>query len=70
MDKFTSGLILMLIGAFLGLITFKKYKLFWEFFNTRLLRKWLGDTFATVLLYIVSIMFIVVGIILSLGLLR
>lgn len=70
MNTTISGLVLMLIGSLLGIINYRKYKVFWEFFNTRLLRKWLGDSVTTVLLYIISIVFIVVGSLLSIGLIR
>jgi hypothetical protein len=67
MSTFIPGLSLILVGSFLSIIAYRKYKLFWEFFNTRLLRKWLGDSLTTVLLYIISIVFIITGILLSMG---
>lgn len=67
MGTLIPGLILVLIGAFLGIITYKKYKLFWEFLSTRLLRRWVGDTVTTISLYIVSVVLIVAGLLLSVG---
>lgn len=68
MDNTTAGVLLALIGVFLGFITYKKYNLFWNFFNTRLLRKSLGDRGTTIALYFVSIVLIVTGVILAIGL--
>jgi hypothetical protein len=67
MNNIIPGLSLILVGSLLSIMTYRKYKLFWEFFNTRLLRKWLGDSLATVTLYILSIVFIITGILLSMG---
>jgi hypothetical protein len=67
MNTIIPGLSLILVGSLLSIMTYRKYKLFWEFFNTRLLRKWLGDSLATVTLYILSIVFIITGILLSMG---
>ncbi|NLK98333.1 hypothetical protein [Defluviitalea saccharophila] len=64
------GILLILIGVFLGFITYKKYSLFWNIINTRLLRKLLGDTVTSIILYIVSIVLIVTGVILTLGFAR
>ena len=71
MNQNTIGCImLMLIGVFLGFITYKKYNLFWNIIDTRLLRKLLGDTVTSIILYIISIVLIVTGVILALGFAR
>jgi len=70
MDRVLSGITLALIGLFLGFITYKKYSFFWNFFNTRLLRKYLGDNFTSATLYVVSIVFIVFGFLLSLNIIQ
>ncbi len=67
MNSFTSGLLLVTVGMLLGILTLIKYKLFWEFLNTRLLRKWIGDFNTSIVLYLVSMLFIIVGILLSLN---
>lgn len=67
MNSFTSGLLLVTVGMLLGILTLIKYKLFWEFLNTRLLRKWIGDFNTSIALYLVSMLFIIVGILLSLN---
>jgi uncharacterized membrane protein YqaE (UPF0057 family) len=68
MNNVSSGILLTLIGFFLGFITYKKQNWFWNLFNTKLLRGLLGNTATSVTLYIVSILLIVTGVLLSLGL--
>lgn len=68
MNNVSSGILLTLIGFFLGFITYKKNNWFWNLFNTKLLRGLLGNTATSVTLYIVSILLIVTGVLLSLGL--
>ena len=67
MDSTIGGILLALIGFFLGFLTYRKHALFWNFTNTRLLRKYLGDTVTQTILYIVSIVLTVVGILLAVG---
>ncbi|MDF2547966.1 MAG: hypothetical protein K0R93_2864 [Anaerosolibacter sp.] len=70
MDHVISGIMLTLIGFFLGFITYKRYSFFWDFLNTKLLRKLLGDTATVIALYVVSIMFIATGILVSSSILK
>jgi len=70
MNNVISGLILVGIGFFLGFITFKKTKLFWDFLNMRIIRKYLGDNLTSVALYFISIVLIVVGLLLSLSIVQ
>lgn len=70
MDSIIGGILLALVGFFLGFLTYRKHALFWNFINTRLLRKCLGDTVTLIILYIVSIVLIVVGILLAVGVVR
>ncbi|MFA5635410.1 MAG: hypothetical protein WC977_05835 [Anaerovoracaceae bacterium] len=70
MDSVAGGILLTLIGFFLGFITYKKYNLFWNIINTRLLRRLLGDTATSIILYLVSILFIAIGVLLAVGLVR
>jgi len=70
MNNVRSGIMLVLIGFFLGFITYKKYSFFWDFFNTRLLRKYLGDDVTTIALYLVSSLLIIVGFLLSKGIVQ
>ena len=55
---------------YLGFITYKKYNFFWNFFNTRLLRKFLGDSVASNTLYIVSMVLIVTGMLVATGIVQ
>ncbi|HBG01715.1 MAG TPA: hypothetical protein DDW87_09105 [Firmicutes bacterium] len=68
MGNVTGGLLLAFVGFFLGFVTYKKYSLFWNFFDTRLFRKYLGDIATSIILYTVSSVFIVVGALLAVGL--
>ncbi|MDR7856596.1 hypothetical protein [Tissierella sp.] len=61
MDNVRGGITLILIGFFLSFITYKKYSFFWDFFNTKLLRKYLGNEVTSVALYLVSIVLIIAG---------
>lgn len=70
MDNVRAGIMLTLIGFFLGFITYKRYSFFWDFLNTKLLRKLLGDTAAVIALYVVSVLFIVIGILVSSSILK
>lgn len=70
MDNVSGGISLSLIGFFLGFITYKKYNFFWNFFNTRLLRKFLGDGLTSNILYIVSIVLIVTGMLVATGIVQ
>jgi hypothetical protein len=67
MDNVRGGITLILIGFFLSFITYKKYSFFWDFFNTKVLRKYIGNEVTSVALYLVSIVLIVVGFLLSKG---
>lgn len=70
MDNIRSGIMLVLAGFFLGFITYKKYSFFWDFFNTKLLRKYLGNDGTTVALFLVSSALIIVGLLLSKGIVQ
>lgn len=70
MNNVSSGLAIILVGILLGILTFTKFKYFWEFFNTKLLRKWIGDSYTSIALYIVSTFFIIIGTLLSLDVIR
>lgn len=67
MDNVRSGITLIVIGIILGFITYKKYNLFWDSHNTKVLRKYLGDNVTSIALYIVSIVLMVVGLLVSKG---
>ncbi|MCK9524760.1 MAG: hypothetical protein M0R49_02380 [Limnochordia bacterium] len=70
MDSIIGGVLLAIIGAFLSFITYKQANWFWSFINTRILRKYLGDTVASITLYSVSMVLIVVGVLLAVGLIH
>lgn len=70
MDNVRTGIMLVLIGCFLGFITYKKYSFFWDFFNARLLRKYLGNDVTVVALYLVSSVLIIVGFLISKGIVQ
>jgi hypothetical protein len=70
MDHIIGGSLLALAGCLLGFATYKKYNIFWDFINARLLRKWLGDTATSRVLYTVSAVLIVVGALVATGLIR
>lgn len=70
MDHFRAGIMLTIIGLFLGFITYKKSKFFWEFFNTRWLRKILGDDVTLIALYLVSGVLVITGLLLANGIIR
>ncbi len=67
MDNFTAGISLILTGIFVWFVTYKKYHLFWDFFDAKLLRRFLGDTLTAYLLYLVSVVFIIIGYLLLKG---
>ena len=70
MDNVRGGITLVLVGFFLGFITYKKYSFFWDFFNTKLLRKSLGNDVTSAVLYLVSIILIVTGFLVSKGIVQ
>jgi len=67
MDNFTAGIALVLTGLFVWFVTYKRVPVFWNFFDTKLIRKFCGDTFTVYLLYFLGSAFIVTGILLSKG---
>lgn len=67
MDNVRGGITLIFIGIILGFITYKKYSIFWESHNTKVLRKFLGDNITSVVLYILGILFVVFGFLVSKG---
>ena len=67
MDNFTAGISLVLTGLFVWFVTYKRVPIFWNFFDTKLIRKFLGDIITAYLLYFLGAVFIVVGILLSKG---
>ncbi|NMB02042.1 MAG: hypothetical protein GX971_11105 [Firmicutes bacterium] len=69
-DNIVGGILLALAGFSLGFLTHRKSGLFWNFVNTRLLRKYLGDDGTTTILYIVSLVLIAVGTIVAIGLIN
>lgn len=68
MNNVSSGILLTLIGFFLGFITYKKHNWFWNSFNARLLRRFFGNAATSIILYVISILFIVAGVLLAFGL--
>ena len=70
MDHIIGGVLLAVAGCLLGLVTYKKYSFFWNFMNARLLRKWLGDIATSGVLYAVSAVLVVVGMLVAAGLVR
>ncbi|MGI6159416.1 MAG: hypothetical protein ACOYER_06085 [Limnochordia bacterium] len=70
MDNVMGGMLLALIGLFLGMVTYKQSKFFWDSMSTRILRKYLGDAVVSVALYIVSAVLVLVGVMLAAGLVR
>lgn len=70
MNNITGGLLLALVGFFLGFITYKKYSFFWNAFNTRILRKYLGDKVTLVICYIVSFVLAITGIFVATGMIK
>ncbi|SET60070.1 hypothetical protein SAMN05660297_02902 [Natronincola peptidivorans] len=70
MDHVGAGIMLVFIGLFLGFITYKKHSFFWNFYNTKILRKYLGDNATAGALYMISIVLIVTGFLVSTGILQ
>lgn len=70
MENVTGGLLLALIGLLLSYITYKKINFFWNFINTKLLRKYLGDNLTSLVLYIVSIILIITGVMVALSIIQ
>jgi len=67
MEHVIGGVLLVIVGCFLGLVTYKKYSFFWDFINARLLRRWLGDSTASGLLYVIAVVLIAVGAAVAVG---
>lgn len=70
MDHIVGGVLLALAGCLLGFVTYKRYSFFWDFINARLLRKWFGDSTTSRVLYVVSSVLVVVGVLVAAGLVR
>ena len=70
MENVTGGLLLALIGLLLSYITYKKINIFWNFINTKLLRNYLGDILTCLVLYIVSIILIITGVMVALSIIQ
>ena len=69
-ESLIGGIMLALIGLFLGVVTCRRSSFLWDSMSTRLLRKYLGDPVAYVVLSIVSIVLVLIGAILVMGVVR
>lgn len=70
MDSVIGGLMLILVGFFTGLITYKRYTLFWDSISTKLLRRYLGDAVTSIVLYAIGLVLVIVGVLLAVGVVR
>ena len=69
-ESLIGGIMLALIGLFLGVVTCRRSSFLWDAMSTRLLRKYLGDPVVYVVLSIVSIVLVLIGAILVMGVVR
>ncbi|MGI6149541.1 MAG: hypothetical protein ACOYEU_09330 [Limnochordia bacterium] len=69
-ESLIGGIMLALIGLFLGVVTCRRSSFLWDSMSTRLLRKYLGDPVVYVVLSIVSIVLVLIGAILVMGVVR
>lgn len=64
MQQFIAGSALIIVGSLVLLLVLKKPKLFWNWFDMKLLRKTIGEKYTVIVLNIVSAIFIVLGFVL------
>ncbi len=67
MASIVGGVLLAVMGYFLAFMTYKKWSLFWSSVNTRLLREYLGDSVTSTILYVLSMVFFLLGVLLAAG---
>ncbi len=67
MNHTVGGLLLAFAGLLLGILTYKKWSIFWDFLETRFFRKYLGDETTATILYVLSVVLIAVGLLVAAG---
>lgn len=63
MQQILSSLALIVIGGFLFLLVHFKSSVFFNWIDMKLLRKAIGDKYAIIILYIVSIALMITGVV-------
>lgn len=64
MQQILASLALIVVGVFLFMLVHFQSHVFLNWIDMKLLRKAIGDKYATIVLYLVSLVFIVTGIVL------